>query len=310
MKLQSAGNNAIEDDVKERIGERVVLQVQRSLDFVARTLGFIDVKRVLLAPSIGNLDFGDIIGQNLQIPVERLDLGSVFDFSQTPELMQQENQARYFYALGAALRFMNENEGRGQQINLLKRRNRDFKTAVVAPVMLGLLLLSLFGLGWVWGLRQADFAAAQRAEVASMLQLQQAKAKLQLLESQITQQPQASSSTEIANLKQKAVEAQQILALTDSIGSPVGYARYFDALAKIAEDGLWLTNVTVTQAGKSVSVSGNALNKDSVMHYAQRFNDRFADDGVEFTSLELTPVTAAKPSEHGSKLTAVAFILH
>ena len=304
------GQDAIEDDVKERIGERVVLQVQRSLDFVARTLGFIDVKRVLLAPSIGNLDFGDIVGQNLQVPVERLDLGSVFDFSQTPELMQQENQARYFYALGAALRFMNENEGRGQQINLLKRRNRDFKTAVVAPVMLGLLLLSLFGLGWVWGLRQADFAAAQRAEVASMLQLQQAKAKLQLLESQITQQPQTSSSTEIANLKQKAVEAQQILALTNSIGSPVGYARYFDALAKIAEDGLWLTNVTVTQAGKSVSVSGNALNKDSVMHYAQRFNDRFADDGVEFTSLELTPVTAVKASEHGSKLTAVAFILH
>ncbi len=304
------GQDEIEDDVKERIGERVVLQAQRSLDFVARTLGFIDIKRVLLAPSIGSHDFGDIIGQNIQVPVERLDLASIFDFSQTPELMQQENQALYFDALGAALRFMNENDERGQQINLLSRKKREFKSGVVAPAMLGLLLLSLFGVGMLWSLRQADVAASRSAEVASALQVQQAKAKLQLLESQITQQPQASLIAEIANLKQRAVVAQQILSLTGTIGSPLGYARYFDALTKISEDGLWLTNVTVGQAGKSVSVSGNALNKDSVMRYAKRFNDRFAGDGVEFTALELTPVSAVKPSEHGSKVTAVAFILH
>ncbi len=307
------GKDAIEDDVKERIGERVVLQAQRSLDFVTRTLGFIDIKRVLLAPSVESLDFSDIIGQNLQVPVEKLDLASIFDFSQTPELMQPENQALYFYTLGTALRFMNENEGRGQQVNLLSQKTLELKTAVVAPVMLGLLLLSLFGFGVLWGLRQADVAATQKAEVASTLQLQQAKVKFQLLESQITQHPQASLSAEIANLKQKALAAQQILSLADSIGTPAGYARYFDALTKIAEDGLWLTNVTVDQAGKSVRVSGNALNKDSVMRFAKRFNDRFAGDGVVFTSLELTPVSvvsAVKPSDHGSKVTAVAFILH
>ncbi len=304
------GQDAIEDDVKERIGERVVLQVQRSLDFVARTLGFIDIKRVMLAPSIGGLDFGDIIEQNIQVPVERLNLASIFDFSQTPELIQQENQALYFYVLGAALRFMNGNDERGQQINLLSRKKREFKTAVVAPVMLGLLLLSLFGMGVLWGLRQADVDAMRKAEVASTLQLQQANVKLQLLESQITQQSQESLSVEIANLKQKAVAAQQILSQADTMGSPLGYALYFDALTKIAEDGLWLTNVTVGQAGKSIHVSGNALNKDSVMRYAKRFNDRFAGDGVELTALELTPVTVVKPSEHGSKVTAVAFTLH
>jgi hypothetical protein len=204
---------------------------------------------------------------------------------------------------------MNENEGRGQQINLLNQKKLEFKTVVVAPVMLGLLLLSLFGFGVLWGLRQVDVDATQKAEVASTLQLQQANVKLRLLESQITQ-PQASLSAETANLKQKALAAQQILSLADSIGSPLGYARYFDALTKIAEDGLWLTNVTVDQAGKSVRVSGNALNKDSVMRFAKRFNDRFAADGVVFTALELTPVLVVKPSEHGSKVTAVAFTLH
>ena len=304
------GQDVIEDNVKERIVERVVLQAQRSLDFVARTLSFIDIKRVLLAPSVGNLDFTDIVGQNLQVPVEKLDLASVFDFSQTPELMQDKNQALYFYALGSALRFMNENEGHGQQINLLNQKKFELKLALAAPAILGLLLLSLFSFGVLWGLRQENVAATQNAEVASTLQLQQAKVKFQLLESEMTQHPQASLSTEIVNLKQKALAAQQILTQADNIGSTLGYARYFDALTKIAEDGLWLTNVTVDQAGKSVRVSGNALNKDSVMRFAKRFNDRFAADGVVFTALELTPVLVVKPSEHGSKVTAVAFTLH
>ncbi|MCX7187004.1 MAG: hypothetical protein NTW57_07110 [Methylophilales bacterium] len=302
--------DAIRDDVKEQIVERVVLQAQRSLDFVARTLDFIDIKRVLLAPSIESLDFSEVIGQNLQVPAEKLDLASIFDFSQTPELMQSENQALYFYALGSALRFMNENEGHGQQINLLKQKKFELKTALVAPVMLGLLLLSLFGFGLLWGLRQVDVATSQKAELASTLQLQQANVKFQLLESQITEHPLPSLIAEIANLKQKALAAQQILSLADGIGSPLGYAQYFDALTKISEDGLWLTNVTVDKAGKSVRVSGNALNKDSVMRFAKRFNDRFASDGVMFTSLELTPVSVVKQSEHASKVTAVAFILH
>ena len=48
----------------------------------------------------------DFIAQHIQVPVETLDLGSLFDFSETPELARKENQAPYFFALGAALRFM------------------------------------------------------------------------------------------------------------------------------------------------------------------------------------------------------------
>ena len=44
------------------------------------------------------------LAQNLPVPVELLDLANVFDLSRTPELKSPENQARYFVALGAALR--------------------------------------------------------------------------------------------------------------------------------------------------------------------------------------------------------------
>jgi MSHA biogenesis protein MshI len=306
-KESTLGKGLLDADARERVGERIVLHAQRSLDFVARTLGFIDIKRVLLAPSPANLDFEDDLAQNLQVPVERLDLASIFDFSQTPELTQQENQVLYFFALGAALRFMRGTEGLERHVNLLARKKREFNSALVAQVMLGLLLLLLVGL---WGSRQSEVTAVRQAEIASTLKLQQAQAKLHLLENQITKQSQSAPSAEIANLKQRAETAQQILLEAGNLGSQQGYARYFDALSTISEDGLWLTNVTIDQAGKSVRVSGNAINKDSVMRYAQRLNERFAGDGIQFAALELTPVTAGKPNDPHSQVTAVTFKLY
>lgn len=99
----------IDDMARERASERVVLQVQRSLDFVSRTLPFIDLNRVVLAPMPDNSGFlHKYFAENLPVPVEDIDLAAVFDLSGVPELSRQENQADYFVALGAALRFMNK----------------------------------------------------------------------------------------------------------------------------------------------------------------------------------------------------------
>lgn len=99
----------IDDVARERASERVVLQVQRSLDFVSRTLPFIDLNRVVLAPMPGNAALlHKYFEENLPVPVEDLDLSKVFDLSRVPELSRQENQSGYFVALGAALRFMNK----------------------------------------------------------------------------------------------------------------------------------------------------------------------------------------------------------
>lgn len=98
----------IDDMARERASERIVLQVQRSLDFVNRTLPFIDLNRVVLAPMPDSPGLRAYFTENLPVPVEDLDLAAVFDLSKVPELSQRENQAGYFVALGAALRFMNK----------------------------------------------------------------------------------------------------------------------------------------------------------------------------------------------------------
>lgn len=98
----------IDDMARERASERVVLQVQRSLDFVGRTMPFIDLNRVKLAPMPSDYGLRKYFVENIPVPLEDFDLSSVFDLSKTPTLFRMENQAGYFVALGAALRFMDK----------------------------------------------------------------------------------------------------------------------------------------------------------------------------------------------------------
>jgi MSHA biogenesis protein MshI len=93
-----------DDDSRTRIYERITLQVQRSLDFVHRTLSFMQVGRIVMAPLPAPIALREHLAQNIAEPIEMLDLASVFDFSLTPQLAPEEAQARYFVALGAALR--------------------------------------------------------------------------------------------------------------------------------------------------------------------------------------------------------------
>ena len=46
----------------------------------------------------------EYLSSNLYMPVESIDLASVFDFSRTPELADKALQGRFFLPLGAALR--------------------------------------------------------------------------------------------------------------------------------------------------------------------------------------------------------------
>lgn len=83
--------------------DRITLELQRSLDHFERQFSFISVARLVLAPSeIQGLD--DYLSSNLYMPVDTLDLGSVFDFAHAPELADPALQGRFFLPLGAALR--------------------------------------------------------------------------------------------------------------------------------------------------------------------------------------------------------------
>jgi MSHA biogenesis protein MshI len=293
-------NSSNDPDFIAHACERIMQQVQRSLDFVSRTLTFIEIDRVLVAPMRDKVDSFSTITQHLQVPIENLDISSIFDISSIPELSQQENQADYFFSLGAALRFMASSE----QINLESIQASSQLSSVKAEMaVLGVVALTLLG---VWGIKQRDVSTERSIEAISAMQLREAKT---LLHNSVKRSDK-DIETEIAALKSQADAAQKILAMTVSLGSPQGYAQHFSLLASLSSEGVWLNSITIDKGGKSVRLSGRTMQKESVLRYSHRLNDTFGPYGVQFTSLELTSEFVAKQRERKPQLAAVNFTLY
>lgn len=289
------GNVSADTDIETRAYERIALQVQRSLDFIGRTLTFINIDHVLMAPMPDKLAQPDFMPQNIPLPMVSLDLASVFDFSQTPELAQEKNQALYFTPLGAALRFRESS----QQIDLQVQQEKSGLSAVWPELSaMTLLLLALLG---VWGMRQSEVVNARNIEAASAQKLLEGNMRLQAE----LHPRQTELSVQIDTLKPQAEATKKMLDQTGGLGSQQGYAEYFSSLASIDEDGLWLNRISVEKSGKSVRLSGRAVHKESILRYARRVNDMFAANGVQFTELELTPETIGNPP-----FSNIAFNLH
>lgn len=91
-------------DAPGGIFERVLLDVQRSLDNFDRNYSFITLTRLLVAPIPGAAAFVEYLKGNLYQPVALLDLAQGFDLARAPGLADPERQADALLALGAALR--------------------------------------------------------------------------------------------------------------------------------------------------------------------------------------------------------------
>ena len=196
-----------------------------------------------------------------------------------------------------------------QQINLLGQvQAAPALSAIRALSGLGIMLVAFLGyavFAWFATARLAETEAQGKAQLAAE------KAKLKMLEQKIAERPKLDDIVaQIGALKAQAAESQQILTLLrDGGGSSEGYSGYFTTLARVTEDGVWLSGVKIGNAGKTVSIAGHSLRQESVLRYAQRLNEKFSDYGVQFSGLELTP-EAVKADGARPGLSAVAFKLY
>ncbi|MEI7614274.1 MAG: agglutinin biogenesis protein MshI [Betaproteobacteria bacterium] len=99
--LQLSSENV---EQRERVKERLVLEVQRSLDNFDRQYSHIPISKVVLAtfPQVANLAVE--LGESTYVPVVDMDLSAVLDFPAVPELKNVQCQAKNLLAIGAALR--------------------------------------------------------------------------------------------------------------------------------------------------------------------------------------------------------------
>jgi MSHA biogenesis protein MshI len=86
------------------IFERVLLDVQRTLDNVDRSYSAIPIARVLVSPPPGAAKFVDYLRENLYQPVEMLDFAKHLDLARFPALANPSAQGQSLLAIGAALR--------------------------------------------------------------------------------------------------------------------------------------------------------------------------------------------------------------
>ncbi len=84
--------------------ERVVLEVQRSVDYFDRHFHALPLSKLYLAPLAGDDALYRQLHENLSLSVDRLDLSLIFDFGEHAMLQQPAVQAQVFHALGAAMR--------------------------------------------------------------------------------------------------------------------------------------------------------------------------------------------------------------
>jgi MSHA biogenesis protein MshI len=87
----------------QNVFDKITLELQRSLDHFDRQFHYVNVLKLLLAPT-GAQGLHEYLAANLYMPVEAMTLDQVFDLSKAPELLDVAQQQRFFLTLGAALR--------------------------------------------------------------------------------------------------------------------------------------------------------------------------------------------------------------
>ncbi len=90
-------------DKKHASFDKITLELQRSLDHFDRQFHFINVSKLLLAPS-GASGLEEYLSSNLYTPVESFSLADVLDLDKAPDLHELTQQQSFFLTLGAALR--------------------------------------------------------------------------------------------------------------------------------------------------------------------------------------------------------------
>ncbi len=84
--------------------DRIVLELQRSLDTFEHQHHYISLAKLLVMPLPGDIGLAAYLAQNLYVPVETVDLSQALDCSKVPALRTPARQAECFHLLGTALR--------------------------------------------------------------------------------------------------------------------------------------------------------------------------------------------------------------
>ena len=105
-RLEITLDQLLNADADERhvLFDRIVLELQRSLDAFELQHHYVNLSELLVMPLPEEVGLAAYLAKNLYVLVESADLAKVMDFVKVPELRSPSRQAQCFHLLGAALR--------------------------------------------------------------------------------------------------------------------------------------------------------------------------------------------------------------
>ena len=290
-----------DEDQRRRVKERLVLEVQRSLDNFDRQYSHIPISKVVLATYPRVEDLLEELAQNTYIPILEMNLMPVLDFPAVPELRDPLCQAKNLLAIGAALRGCGSVAGgiggASQQINLYETRlrprhelatarNMAFATLAVFAVMTALSL-------WT------RMEAKHKSEISAGLQAQLTAGQTQLTElSKAVAERKVSPAlaNELAIAKSMLAARNEVIAVLDSgkVGNTTGFSEIMLGFARQAQSDLWLTGISVTGGGEGIEIRGRLLDPARLPVYVQRLRGEPVFAGRRFAALEMLGVDPAE----------------
>ena len=104
MEISLKSFEGISPEQRKGLYDRLVLELQRSLDHVYRQFRHIAVARIMVTPVPGAEDMQEYLASNLDIPVALIHLSEIMDFPHIPELHEDARQAQCLQLIGAAMR--------------------------------------------------------------------------------------------------------------------------------------------------------------------------------------------------------------
>lgn len=271
--------------------ERVVLDVQRSLDNFDRNFNHLSLQRLLVLPVAGADDFIPHLRENLYQPVEALVISDGLDIEAVPLLADPATLADALPAIGLALGLDDDVPGLNLFDPALLPQRDPWTTRNLG---LGLAAVGLSCAAWGgW----AHWRLAQTQSELNLLtpQLQAARSEVQQLGKQLqSHQPDAALTSELAAGQSRLQARTEVLALlrkgmSPDSGNPAEWLR---ALARQVPPGLWLTGFGVRVNARdadsgALEIRGRTVDPALIAEYVKRLNAEPAFQGRTFAALDI-----------------------
>lgn len=178
-----------------------------------------------------------------------------------------------------------------QQINLFQGQFRRERLRYTGKTLLIAFMAITMGVAGMvvhnaWQLRTLH------AEVGAIdTRLQDAVAQHEALQQQLAAHlPDTRLQDELQRAETLLTHRQELQAMLqqDAFARGEGYSSYFLALARRHLNGLWLTGITITGAGRELHLQGRATAPELVPRYLQRLAHEAVLAGIQFEHFQLS----------------------